>query len=105
MPTGVFLDGPLKGEVMRVTPTPTFRVMLPPRVTVCTCDPSGDEVFPHEAETIEYHVVMRGIDNRVVMLSIRNDSDAVLSSLKQWVVSNFQAERWYKNCRDERAWE
>ncbi len=104
-PTGVFIDGPLRGEVMTVTPTPTFHVMLPARATVCNRDPGAEERFDYEAERVTYYVIMQGLDGHVVMLSTKTGSDAIISSLKSWVESNFQAERWYKNCRDEGAWE
>jgi hypothetical protein len=96
----IFVDGPLIGEVKDIPHMPTFEVLLPPRVTICTCD-EWDEISPIQSETVTYHIIMRG-DN-VAMMAIDKTPEGVLSSMKYWVRSNFSAEIWQRNCRDERA--
>ena len=100
---GIFIDGPLEGAMQEMPPMPTWTHRLPPRETACYCDEFPYIVEDAPAETVTYHVVMHGLRSRVAMLSIKDDEDAVLDSLKTWTTVEFGAARWTRNCRSRRA--
>lgn len=103
---GIFIDGPLEGVMQEMPPAPVWTHRLPRRETLCYCDdPDGfpDVIEDAPEETVTYHVIMHGVRNRVAMLSIKEDEDAVLDALKTWTTVEFGAAVWRRNCRSRRA--
>ena len=105
--TAIFIDGPLAQEVMAVPGLrPTWKILLPPRITVCDCGLVPEE---HERPAAEftYYLVMRSYDDFPLGLYSKNqDAENILKSLKAWVRTDLDsADRLYYHCRDRRAWE
>jgi len=105
--TAIFIDGPLAQEVMAVPDLrPTWKILLPPRITVCDCGPKPEE-FERSATEFTYYLVMRGCgDFSLGLYSKNQDAENILRSLKAWVRTDLNsADRLYYHCRDRRAWE
>lgn len=100
----IFVDGPLTGVMQEIPRMPTWEVRLPERETRCTCDPEADVVV-HDADagTVVYHVVMRGLEGNVAMMSLETEERAVLDSLSAWTTAEFERPRWERHCRSRRA--
>lgn len=100
---GVFIDGPLAGEVRSLPDAPpTWRVPLPPRVTFCNCDPGKLPIEARKpAEIFEYHRIAHG--PKVAIYSKEQDDNAILRELKEWVTTDLKSPMLLRHCRDKRA--
>ena len=102
---GVFIDGPLAGEVKQLPPLPPsgiWRIPLPERVTVCDCDPNDWPLeFSKGPDVAEYHVICHG--PRVAILALEGTDEQILRKLDSWMVSDLGNPRWVRHCRDKRA--
>ena len=98
----IFIDGPLRGEVMEHFDFgPIYRVPLPRRITVCDCNASSPDEWESPAGEFVYHAVCRG--QEIVLYSKHdNDGQAILNSLKEWIISDLTHD-WHLHCRDRRA--
>lgn len=102
---GVFIDGPLAGEVRQLPLLPRsgiWYVPLPERVTICDCDPNeGAQTCSKGPDVVEYHVICHG--PRVAILALDGDDEQILRKLDSWLVSDLGNPRWVRHCRDRRA--
>jgi hypothetical protein len=102
---GIFIDGPLAGEVMPIhEPSPTYYAPLPARETICDCiHEDGDIVAEHPAETFTYYRILIG--SNIAIYSKESNDEQILHSLKNWIITDLSStKRWSFNCRDRRAW-
>jgi hypothetical protein len=102
----MFIDGPLAGVMKEVPPNRTYEHAFPERHTICTCDSWEIDVTDAPAETLTYHVVLAGLQNRVVLMSLKDDEMVLLDRLKAWTMENLDVRAQqiiYRNCRDPRA--
>ena len=103
---GVFIDGPLAGTLQEMPPVPKWEVALPPRATICRCDPNDDYIVERPAETLTYYVILAGRQNQVAILSLKDDERAAVDNLKRWVLMEHPVDlnkTIYRDCRSERA--
>lgn len=101
--TGIFIDGPLAQEVRSIPCAPVYRVPIPKRFTICDCDEDYPDTFEQPAEIVDYYVVARSITGHIALLSIKNDDDAIVNALKQWVITDLSKDSWSRDCRSRRA--
>lgn len=102
MATLILIDGPLTSETRSFPGVPpTLDLRIPERTTWCGCNPKQDaEPFKLTSEIVRYYCVARG--DKVGIYSVRNEEEAVVHSLKEWVITDMSGP-WSMGCRDRRA--
>lgn len=101
----LFLDGPICGDVREIgEPVPWHTVPLPPRMTVCGCDPDEKEFWMQAEEKVVYHCVAAGMECRVGLFSITNSEDSILKCLPVLMSTDIISGRMLEvGCRSLRA--
>jgi hypothetical protein len=103
MSIGVFIDGPLAGEVKSLgqPAPPRWYFPLPRRMTICECDPERDTEHEYEPKIQEYYRICVGPN--VAVYSVHDDDETLLRSLKEWIVTDLRADLIAVGCHDRRA--
>ena len=101
----VFLDGPLAGDFRNIPePHEQLKIPLPPRITVCDCDPEGEiEIEDAPAEIFIYHRVCIG--SKIVIYSKHEDDyEAIKDSIQFMFFTGVNnVDRLIRRCRSPRA--
>ena len=101
---GVFIDGPLIGEVKEFPPGHSvWRVPLPATEVICDCDPGESQVFETAPREVVYHRIAAG--PKVAIYSLEDDDEKVLvRNLESWVHTDLSSPLLRYHCRHRRAW-
>ena len=105
----VFIDGPLAQETS-VLPAayPEWRILLPPRATVCRCDPDytdGEILCEHPGERYTYHLIAKG-PGLAIYSKHSDGAEAIMRAVKLWVNTDLdRTDFLLAKCRDRRAFE
>jgi hypothetical protein len=105
----IILDGSHKGEVIHWSnPLPEIRLLKPPVITKCDCNPSAeiDEFGPTEPEIVTYKCAFRSVDGRVALYSLKGESMSFFENFSHIYRKNIysRTEPLYFNCHDQKAW-
>jgi hypothetical protein len=105
----IILDGWHKGEVINwPKPLPEIRLLKPPVITQCDCNPSAgvEEFGPSTSEEITYKCAFRSVDGKVALFSLKGESMSFFDNFNHIYRKNVysRTEPLYFNCHDRKAW-
>jgi len=110
MSVAIFIDGPLKSETKVLECLlPTFRIMLPRRVTVCECSDVVEEFSIPAGVYVYYLALWNGKyigEDAIGLYSKSNSPIEILRSLSEWVITDISTDSTIRlSCSSRRAFE